>query len=667
MAADEDAPDDETDRQLRWRRFGTVLLGTLLTAALSGLVYFANRAETEQDDALARQRNSFEVIELARTLDGAIFSAEAQLARYVVSLDPQVGRRYQEKWRDAGRLIERLTRETRDSALQQANMRIVRATYAERGSVLNDIALRTTYDQRLGALARFHMAAKAESVDRINRALDIVIEDEHRQLKERNRLVDRTQMQTALLNRSTSVIGLVMLVAALVALWVARGAARERRYIRRLAQAEARRVDTLEAAVAARTRELVAAHGALRQEMADRERAEKNLRQLQKMEAMGKLAGGIAHDFNNMLAVVVGGLELARRALDRAPGQAARHIDHALEGADRAATLTRRLLNFARAEPARNEPLGPDILMADMRDLIDRTIGDQIAVELDLAAGDWTLWTDRGQLESALVNLCVNARDAMDGKGHLTISTRQVRLRANEIGKCAAGEYIRLAVADTGHGMSPQVLERVFEPFFTTKPIGKGTGLGLWQVFSFVQRAGGVIHIETAPGQGTQAQLFLPRNLQSKPALPRPSPPIAPEGDPAQRRLTILVVEDDPRVLRATVNALETLGHETLCCDHPGQTAAMLDASPQIGLILSDVLMPGLSGPEMIAALPERHSGKPVLFVTGFAGEGEHAGQLEGHIVLHKPFTLAQLERAIALATRLAEAPAPRPALRAAS
>jgi signal transduction histidine kinase/ActR/RegA family two-component response regulator len=665
MASHVEESDEGLGGRLWARKLISFLLGAALTAALASLIYLVNQAEADRDQALALQRESFQVMELARLLDGTVASAEAQLARYVVSLDPQVGRRYQDEWRMAGRLVEQLTSSTRDNAVQQSNMRLVKATYDERGKTLNDIALRTTYDQRLGALGRFYLAAKAESVERINRALDEVIKQEQAQLRARNLLVDRTEMRSAALSRSSTLIAVVLLVAALVALWVANSAASERRYIRRLADAESRRVDTLEIAVKARTAELVAAHAKLSREMADREQAEQNLRQLQKMEAVGKLTGGLAHDFNNMLAVIMGGLELALRNLGRAEGDTRRHIENALEGAERAAGLTRRLLNFARAEPATSEHVMPDELLLGMRDLIDRSIGDQIEVSFTLEAADWPLWVDKSQLENALINLCVNARDAMEGKGRLTIATRQVVLAAGEIGKCASGDHVRIAVRDSGTGMAPHVLERVFEPFYTTKPIGKGTGLGLSQIFGFVQQAGGVIHIESALGEGTEVQIYLPRGKsmalksQVKPqlALDEPEHPVQP--------LTILVVEDDPRVLRATVSALETLGHTALRCDHPAKAEAILDAHPQIDLILSDVLMPDLTGPEMIEALADRHGHMPVIFVTGFAGNGTYASQLAGGNVLQKPFTLAQLNRAVALAVPAKLAPTPSQPMRA--
>jgi signal transduction histidine kinase len=215
------------------------------------------------------------------------------------------------------------------------------------------------------------------------------------------------------------------------------------------------------------------------------------------MEAVGQLTGGIAHDFNNMLAVVVGGIDLARRRLNGPRREVMTHLTNAMEGATRAAALTRRLLSFARSEPLLPERVESAALVGGMSDLLDRTLGERIQVEIDLAPDTWPIYVDPHQLENAIVNLAVNARDAMDGTGLMRISTANVRLQANEVGDVQPGEYVRISVTDTGCGMSPEVLERAFEPFFTTKPVGKGTGLGLSQIFGFAHQSGGEVGIDS--------------------------------------------------------------------------------------------------------------------------------------------------------------------------
>ncbi|MCE7795020.1 ATP-binding protein [Sphingobium sufflavum] len=672
----EKGSDDTIDDLPQWRRVIPVALGLCLAFALALLFVLANRAADDREDALGNQRRSYEVIAIARNLEGTVARAESLLARYVVSVDAKDGQRYSDQWRLAGTLIENLRRSSRDDPDKLRYIGLLRDSYAARGKTLNDIALRTTYDQRLGALGRLYEANRTRDADRIQRILTVIIGHEMKRLNERSTLLDRSTMRADRLAGSYGLVGVVLLVAALVALWVANSAFTERRYARRLADSEARRVDHLELAVQNRTRELEVANGRLRTEMEERAQAEESLRQLHKMEAVGQLTGGIAHDFNNMLAVVIGGLELARRRISgrgdtggattnvgtsgvgtggksehgRDTDDAVRHIDNAMEGANRAASLTRRLLAFARAEPLLPAEVDANQMIQGMSELIDRTIGDQIHIVMEPGAEDWRLWADRHQLENALLNLCVNARDAMDGKGTITLSSGQVTLRPGEINDCPGGDYVRLSVRDTGHGMTPDVLSRVFEPFFTTKPVGKGTGLGLSQVFGYIGSCGGEIRILSKPEQGTEVQIFLPRSQRSG---EREASRLLTEAAmaPAAPRRSVFVVEDDPRVLAATVAALEELGHHSVSCDHPAQAADLLAQYPGTDIILTDVQMPEMTGPEMIAQMRARGIALPVLFVTGFAGDDAEAGLLDNEHVLRKPFTLAQLDRKIAEAS----------------
>jgi CheY-like chemotaxis protein len=321
-----------------------------------------------------------------------------------------------------------------------------------------------------------------------------------------------------------------------------------------------------------------------------------------------------------------------------------------MEGANRASTLTRRLLAFARAEPLLPSALDADTLVTGMTEMIDRTIGDQIKVELDLQARGWAIFADRHQLENALLNLAVNARDAMDGRGTLTISTTQATLAAHELGECGEGDYIRLTVADTGCGMTADVLERVFEPFFTTKPMGKGTGLGLSQIFGFVRQCSGEIRMESMPNEGTRVHLYLPRRISPTELSLASSPLKVARVEATIPPTRILIVEDDPRVLAQTIAAIEELGHLPIACDHPTKAAAMLGRHRDIGLIISDVMMPEMTGPEMIRQLGPAYSRIPVLFVTGYTGDSTDSSLFEGHIVLRKPYTLSGLASSIARA-----------------
>ena len=662
---DEEAPsfwDRKLDRALPW------LIGGALVLAMTTLLYFASIVARDQSNALYQQQRSYQVVALARSLDAQIAKAESSLARYVISMDKDIGRQYQDQWSRAGKELTALRRVTRTDPAQHELVAELTAAYRERGETLNDIALRTTYDQKTGSLGKFYQASKADDLVRITSLLEQVIKTENDRLQRHNLDVARAGYSVQQITTTYRLVGLILVVALLLLIWFARTVIHERRQEQRLIDDEYYRAQMLEAAVAARTEELQLAYAKLKQESADRVKIEQSLRQMQKMEAVGQLTGGIAHDFNNMLAIVVGGLELARL---RAEGQAeiVRHIDNAMEGANRASALTRRLLAFARAEPNMPDILKPDELIRDMIDLLDRSIGDQIRVELDLDAGNWRVHADRHQLENALLNLAVNGRDAMDGRGTLILRTRQTRLRAREIEDCPAGEYLCLSVIDNGCGMAPEVLERVFEPFFTTKAVGKGTGLGLSQIFGFVGQAGGQIRILSRPGEGTEVQLYLPRHHVTASQAERPDRPAADTplaarakapaaveavaaGAPAAREgLHILVVEDDPRVLAQTRSALTELGHVVTCCPHPGKAEEMLREHGGIQLIVSDVLMPDMTGPEMVAALPSPYRSIPVIFVTGYAGEVTDNSMFEGHLLLRKPYTLKALQAILEIAS----------------
>lgn len=640
-----------------WRervdRMLPVVIGISLALTVSALLYFAGTAAREQQTALLQQQRSYEIVVLAHQLDASVAKAESSLGRYVISMDKDIGRQYQAEWDRAAQELATLKRVTLNDRVESELVSQLEAAFKERGSALSDIALRTTYDQKETSLGTFYQASKARSLKRINSLLDQVIEEENKRLDERNIAVARAGDLMAQATTTYRLFGLGLLTALLLMAWVARAAMKERRQEQRQIDEEYRRASALEAAVADRTEELRHAYAKLQRESEERGKAEESLRQMQKMEAVGQLTGGIAHDFNNMLAVVVGGLELARRRVSDEP-EAIRHIDNALDGANRATALTRRLLAFARSEPNMPEPQSPDEVVTGLVDLIDRAIGDQITVKLELDSGDWPIFADRHQLENALLNLAVNARDAMDGRGTLIIRTAQARLRAREVGDCPAGEFVRLSVIDTGCGMTPEVLQRVFEPFYTTKPIGKGTGLGLSQVFGVVRQCGGEVNILSSPGTGTEVQLYLPRHMTAfgveveVPDLVHATAHAQEVSKaPPPSSLTLLVVEDDPRVLAQTRSALAELGHQAVCCDHPSKAVTMLEANPGIDIILSDVLMPDMTGPEMIASLPAKFRSIPVMFVTGYAGDVADNRLFDGHLLLRKPYTLANLEKTI--------------------
>jgi CheY-like chemotaxis protein len=374
------------------------------------------------------------------------------------------------------------------------------------------------------------------------------------------------------------------------------------------------------------------------------------------MEAVGQRTGGIAHDFNNMLAVVVGGIDLALRRLSGPRREVMMHLNNAMEGATRAAALTRRLLSFARSEPLLPERVDSNELIGGMSDLLDRTLGEQIQIDLDVDPAAWPIYVDPHQFENAIVNLAVNARDAMDGRGMMRIATQNVTLAANEVGDIRPGDYVRISVSDTGCGMPPDVLERAFEPFFTTKPVGKGTGLGLSQIFGFAHESGGEVGIESTVGRGTTVSIFLPRTEVAAPIRLHPAAQRG-ERDVHVAGARILLVEDDPRVRTATVGALEDLDYEPVACGSGAEAIDLFNAQ-MFDLVITDVIMPEMTGPELIRHLKTTSPHDfAVLFVTGYVGEGE-TDDLRGYELLRKPFTVGALASAVAAAlARTSEPP----------
>ena len=402
----------------------------------------------------------------------------------------------------------------------------------------------------------------------------------------------------------------------------------------------------LEARVAERTR-------ALEAEAAERREAEATIRQMQKMESIGQLTGGIAHDFNNMLAIVTGSLDMARRRLkgDEDP-KILRSLDNAAEGARRAAVLTQRLLAFSRQQPLAPQALDANRLVAGMSELLRRTIGETIAVETRFGASLWSCFADPAQLENALINLAVNARDAMPDGGTLIIETANAHLddlyaAANL--EVTPGSYVMLAVTDTGFGMAPEVIERAFDPFFTTKPPGQGTGLGLSQVFGYVKQSGGHVKIHSEPGRGTTIRLYLPRHRGATPATMEDwLPPDDLPGGRAEQ--VVLVVEDEAQVRVMTVEALRELGYTVVDAPDGATALARLETLGHVDLVFTDVVMPGMTGRELADQVRALRPGTPVLFTTGYTRDAVvHDGKLDAGVAfLAKPFTVDQLARKVA-------------------
>jgi signal transduction histidine kinase/ActR/RegA family two-component response regulator len=651
---------DEEEVRFDWRRGGAAVAGLFAALVLLSMIFLVKFANDARERALSAERHSYEVALVVRNLSANIARSEAALARFVLDENVKTsGNIYASDWQLAGYQINQLADLMRTEPEQLRRVAEVRLLYRRRGDELSLAARAALQQQGDAGISYFYQAAKEGTGQRLDDKLEEIIRAERQSLRTRTAQSQFWSEQASRRADYLSVIGIIVGLGAIFLGVVAVQALRQTAAARRQIENEAERAEALEQAVRERTQELWEANQALKEEAREREAAEAQLRQVQKMEAVGQLTGGIAHDFNNMLAVVVGGIDLALRRLNGPRREVMMHLNNAMEGATRAAALTRRLLSFARSEPLLPERVDSNELIGGMSDLLDRTLGEQIRVEVDLASGTWPTYVDPHQLENAILNLAVNARDAMEGRGLMRISTENVKLAANQVGDIQAGDYVKISVTDTGCGMEPDVLERAFEPFFTTKPVGKGTGLGLSQIFGFAHQSGGEVGIESQVGRGTSVSIYLPRTEVAAPVRLHPAAQRA-EREAHVPGARILLVEDDPRVRSATVDALEDLDYEPVACES-GAEAIRLFQAQEFDLVITDVIMPEMTGPELIRYL-KLNSPRDfaVLFVTGYVGEGE-TDDLRGHELLRKPFTVGALASAVSAALARASTAPPRP------
>ena len=370
------------------------------------------------------------------------------------------------------------------------------------------------------------------------------------------------------------------------------------------------------------------------------------LRQSQKMEAVGQLTGGVAHDFNNLLQIIIGNLETLERTVPEGSGRMHRAVQSAMSGARRAASLTRRLLAFSRRQPLDPKPIDVNVLVTGMSELLHRSLGETIEIETVRAAGLWRAEVDANELESTILNLAVNARDAMKSGGRLTIETANTYIdEAYAAGQAEVtpGQYVSISISDTGEGMDADTIARAFEPFFTTKPVGRGTGLGLSQVYGFVKQSGGHVKLYSEPGHGTTVRIYLPRQEGDvELAESVPDAPI-PEGE---REETILVVEDDDDVRAYSVESLRELGYRVIEAHDGNAALRLLERQPRIDLLFTDVVLPGgLTGAQVAAQARAMRPDLTVLFTTGYARNAiVHHGRLDkGVQLLTKPFAFKDL------------------------
>jgi signal transduction histidine kinase len=490
--------------------------------------------------------------------------------------------------------------------------------------------LRSTIDARRagnpeGALAIVNNDSGQRVMDEVRDLLAAMEQEE-------NRLLTRRQARAStfgvFLEAGAGLALLVILAAAVL------GSLLTRRSFRELAFAHDQLSNTNERLVEQQTR---------------REAAENQLHQAQKMEAIGQLSGGIAHDFNNMLGVISGSLDLMRRHIANGDFAIARYMDAALEATRRSAALTHRLLAFARQQPLAPEALDVNRLITAMSGLLRSTLGEQVRIETVNGGGLWVTRADGHQLENAILNISINARDAMPEGGKLTIETANAYLdeayaRANV--DIDPGQFVMIAISDTGTGMPSGTLARVFDPFFTTKPPGTGTGLGLSQVFGFVKQSRGHIKIYSEVGAGTAVKIYLPRFIgDAKAAAPAIAPPTQ-GGSPQE---VILVVEDDPLMRQMTTESLRELGYTALHSESAVAALTILESRTDIALLFTDIVMPEVNGKKLADQALRRVPGLKVIYTTGYTPNAVvHGGVLDAGVqLLTKPFTLEQLAQKV--------------------
>jgi signal transduction histidine kinase len=602
------------------------LLGVALGFAVLALAsYIAVHAEFQRRAAGACLRHTIQVQSDLYQLYGLVQAAESNQRGFIITQDDRYLEACSEAAAKIPAVIDGLSERVKDNPKQLQAIAELRPLLGERLEIIDQ----TIADARAG---------------RVDKAVQLVKSGRGRALMDRLRVIIRTmnESEEKLLDsreRELNAAGGVFDAAiwALGGVILALGAFS-------LLNAQ-KQMQTLQTS----RDSLKSAYDQLISETTRREALESQLRQAYKLEAIGQLTGGIAHDFNNMLGVIVASLHLLKRKLAEADGGYAQLIDSAMDGADRAAAMVRRLLAFSRRQPLSPRPLDPNRFVSKMSDMLRRSIGDKIELETVLAGGLWTTKIDQHELESAVVNLAVNARDAMPDGGKLTIETSNSYLDddyAVENAEVKPGQYVMIAVTDTGQGMRPEVVDQAFDPFFTTKPAGQGTGLGLSQVHGFVKQSGGHIKIYSEPGRGTCIKLYLPRYNHAERPVPAPAPTSRPTDLPLGKpEELVLVVEDDDTARRVTAQGVRELGYSVLEAENGRAAIAIIRQRGDIALMLTDVIMPDMDGARLAREAVFRRHNLRVLFVTGYTRNAIlHNGVLDAGVkLLTKPFTLEQL------------------------
>jgi signal transduction histidine kinase len=620
----------EANRLLRNSRT-IILVGVgLVAAAVLGVAILVVRS-SEADFWLA---HTIKVQQAGEALLSEIQLAESAKRGYLLTRDSDYLNEFNQASGAIPRLFEDLNGLVTEGTEQRSRLDVLRPTIDAKLAEMDD------------TLALDQQGLREESLDTIRSARAEGLSKSIRQglfefLGSERKLLEQRQEQASKLRRWLAVLIGVALLTALLLTAI-------------LAVATRRAVADL----VARTREL-------EEESQRRQEAEHSLHQVQKMEAVGQLSGGIAHDFNNLLTIIMGNLDTIKRRIADWPKSSGgeqkqvakleKPVDAAMYGARSAAQLTQRLLAFSRRQALEPKRVDPNRLVADMLDLLKRSLGEQISVETVLGAGLWPTFADPNQLENALLNLALNARAAMPEGGCLTIETANAYLDdayARRFGDIEPGQYVVLCVTDTGTGIPLNVIEHVFEPFFSTKPAGEGSGLGLSMVHGFVKQSGGHVRIYSEEGHGTTVKIYLPRMSSAEekaasPAAKEETPPPPPRAEPQE---TILLVEDNDGVREYAASVLHGLGYAVL---EAGDTAAaieILGKRPPIDLLFTDVVLPGgLNGRTLADEVRRKYPGLPVLFTTGYTRNAiVHQGRLDADVeLLNKPYTEQDLARKI--------------------
>ena len=603
----------------RWGQ--AMIVPAIVFAAVAGLLWFLTREVIALQGLVTHTQQVKD--HLAEIFDN-VQEAESATRGFALSRDERYLASYDKIVQEMPGHLQELAALTRDNATQAKNAATLRADIDARLAILKAVignikAGRATNDGVAPGAGPATMQTVRATVATMNA-------EENRLLAPRRQSVGR---MVAVIQLFSYGLLFVIMTAAIIGLAKAR-----------------RQRDELEATQAT----LRATNDKLTVEMGERAKIEAQLRQVQKMEAIGHLTGGIAHDFNNMLAVIIGALNIMQRRIDRGDYNIGSFVQAAIEGAQRGGALTQRLLAFARKQMLEPRPIDVNKLVSGMSELLRRTLGETIQTEVILAGGLWRSFVDAHQLETTILNLVVNARDAMPEGGKLTIETANAYLDdsyARDQADVQAGQYVMIGVSDTGHGMTPEVVAKAFDPFFTTKGAGRGTGLGLSQVYGFVKQSGGHVKIYSEPGHGATIKVYLPRHhgaVDDSIAAKTSSTDL-----PRAKGETILVVEDEDAVRRLAVEGLQELGYKVVEAESGQAGLAMLERTPEVKMVFTDIVMPNMNGRQMTDEALKRRPDLRVLYTTGYTRNAVvHNGTLDpGVKLLGKPYTLAQLARGI--------------------